>query len=201
MKYMVKVTGERNYTVEFNTENERLNWLNRNAQKFEELDGKWLTNLYNDEVELVETEDNKEEETMTTKINKDRYNALRWAVTYALKDMDVNLYEHGTDFGKGEMRWDVNWSALGNKTPAEAVKFAENLKMAADMAEALNEMHMEMVWEDDEALNALIIEDREEAIRRWDNFKMMIVDQLYEITALDPESYDRLYELMTDYTI
>lgn len=138
---------------------------------------------------------------MTTKINKDRYNALRWAVAYALKDMDVELYENGTTFGEGEMRWEVNWSALGSTTPAEAVKFAENLKMAAGMAEALNEMHMEMVWEDDEALEALIDEDREEALRRFENFKMLIVDQLHEITALDPASYDRLYELMTDYTI
>lgn len=138
---------------------------------------------------------------MTTKINKDRYNALRWAVAYALKDMDVDLYENGTDFGEGTLRWDVNWSALGDKTPAEAESFAECLKMAADMAEALNEMQLEMSWEDDEALNALIAEDREEASRRFTNFKMMIVDQLTEITALDPASYDRLYELMTDYTI
>lgn len=138
---------------------------------------------------------------MTTKINKDRYNALRWAVAYALKDMDVELYENGTVFGSGILRWDVNWCALGDKTPAEAVKFAEDLNRAADMAEALNEMNLEMVWDDDEALNALIAEDREEASHRYMNFKMMIVDQLTEITALDPVSYDRLYELLDDYTI
>ena len=73
--------------------------------------------------------------------------------------------------------------------------------MAAGMAEALNEMHMEMVWEDDEALEALIAENREEALRRFDNFKMLIVDQLHEITAPNPASYDRMYELMTEYTI
>ena len=138
---------------------------------------------------------------MTIKINKDRYNALRDAVEYVLKDVSVDLYEHGTTFGKGEMRWEVNWSALGSTTPSEAVKFAENLKMAAGMAEALNEMHMEMIWEDDEALNALIAEDREEALRRWDNFEMLIVGQLYEITVFDPASYDRMYELLTEYTI
>lgn len=138
---------------------------------------------------------------MTIKINKDRYNALRDAVEYSLKDMSMDLYEHGTTFGEGGMRWEVNWSALGSTTPAEAVKFAEDLKMAAGMAEALNEMHMEMVWEDDEALEALIAENREEALRRWDNFKMLIVDQLHEITALNPASYDRMYELMTEYTI
>ena len=81
------------------------------------------------------------------------------------------------------------------------MKFAEDLKTAADMAEALNEMRLEIAWEDDESLNALIAEDREEASRRFTNFKMMIVDQLAEITALDPASYDRLYELMIDYTI
>lgn len=138
---------------------------------------------------------------MTIRVNKDRYDALRDAVEYALKDMSMDLYEHGTTFGEGEMRWEVNWSALGSKTPAEAVKFAEDLKMAAGMAEALNEMHMERVWEDDEALEALFAEDREEALRRWENFEMLIVDQLHEITALDPASYSRLYELMTDYTI
>lgn len=138
---------------------------------------------------------------MTIRVNKDRYNALSWAVGYVLKDVSVDLYENGRRFGEGELRWEVNWSALGSTTPSEAIKFAENLKMAAGMAEALNEMHLEMVWEDDEALEALIDEDREEALRRWDNFKMMIVDQLHEITALDPSSYDRLYELMTEYTI
>lgn len=160
--------------------------------------------------EITETEQAVEVETeaaaveskdITVKVNKDRYNALRWAVAYALKDMDVDLYENGTVFGSGVLRWDVNWSALGDKTPAEAEFFAECLKMAADMAEALNDMNMEMVWENDEALNSLITEDREEASRRLMNFKMMIVDQLTEITALDPVSYDRLYELMTDYTI
>lgn len=153
------------------------------------------------ELELIETEGNKEEKTMTTKINKDRYNALRWAVAYVLRDMDVELYENGTSFGEGVMRWDVNWFALGDKTPAEAKSFAKDLRVAAGMAEALNDMKLEMVWDDDEALNALIDENREEASHRFTNFKMMIVDQLIEITVLDPDSYDRLYELMTDYTI
>ena len=73
--------------------------------------------------------------------------------------------------------------------------------MAAGMAEALNEMHLEKVWEDDEALDALIAKDREEALRRWEDFEMLIVDQLHEITTLKPSSYDGLYELLTEYTI
>ena len=73
--------------------------------------------------------------------------------------------------------------------------------MAAGMAEALNDMHLEKVWEDDEALNALIDKDREEALRRWEDFEMLIVDQLHETTALNPASYDGLYELLTEYTI
>lgn len=138
---------------------------------------------------------------MTIRVNKDRCRALSWAIGDVLKDVSIDLYENGRRFGEGEMRWDVNWSALGSTTPAEAVKFAEDLKMAAGMAEALNDMHLEKVWEDDEALNSLIDKDREEALRRWENFEMLIVDQLHEITALNPESYDGLYELMTDYTI
>lgn len=138
---------------------------------------------------------------MTIRVNKDRCRALSWAIGYVLKDMSIDLYENGKRFGEGEMRWDVNWSALGSTTPAEAVKFAKDLKMAAGMAEALNEMHLEKVWEDDEALEALIAKDREEALRRWDDFEMLIVDQLHEITALNPASYDGLYELLTEYTI
>ena len=138
---------------------------------------------------------------MTIRVNKDRCRALSWAIGYVLKDMSIDLYENGRRFGEGEMHWEVNWSALGSTTPAEAVKFAEDLKMAAGMAEALNEMHLEKVWEDDEALDALIAKDREEALRRWDDFEMLIVDQLHEITALNPESYDGLYELLTEYTI
>ena len=138
---------------------------------------------------------------MTIEINKDRYDALSWAVGYVLKDVSVDLYEHGRRFGEGELRWEVNWGALGSTTPSEAVKFAEDLKMAAGMAEALNDMHLEKVWEDDEALEALIAKDREEALRRWDDFEMLIVEQLHEITALNPASYDGLYELLTEYTI
>lgn len=138
---------------------------------------------------------------MTIRVNKDRCRALSWAVGYVLKGVSVDLYENGRRFGEEEMRWEVNWSALGSTTPAEAVKFAEDLKMAAGMAEALNEMHLEKVWEDDEALNTLIDKDREEALRRWENFEMLIVDQLHEITTLNPASYDGLYELLTEYTI
>ena len=138
---------------------------------------------------------------MTIRVNKDRCRALNWAIGYVLKDMSIDLYENGRRFGEGEMHWDVNWSALGSTAPSEAVKFAEDLKMAAGMAEALNDMHLEMVWEDDEALNTLIDEDREEALRRWEDFEMLIVDQLHEITALNPASYDGLYELLTEYTI
>lgn len=137
----------------------------------------------------------------TIRINKDRHDALRDAVAYVLKDMPISLYESVARFGKETIRWKVNWSALGSTTPAEAAKFAEDLKMVADMAEALNELNLELVWEDDEALCALIAEDREEAFRRWENFQLMIVDQLYEITALNPASYDRLCELLTEHTI
>ena len=138
---------------------------------------------------------------MTIRVNKDRCRALNWAIGYVLKDMSIDLYENGKRFGEGELHWDVNWSALGSTAPAEAVKFAEDLKMAAGMAEALNDMHLEQVWEDDEALEALIAKDREEALRRWDDFEMLIVDQLHEITTLDPASYDGLCELLTEYTI
>lgn len=138
---------------------------------------------------------------MTIRVNKDRCRALSWAIGNVLKGVSIDLYENGRRFGEGEMRWEVNWSALGSTTPAEAVKFAEDLKMAAGMAEALNDMHLEKVWEDDEALNTLIDKDREEALRRWENFEMLIVDQLHEITALNPTSYERLYELLTEYTI
>lgn len=138
---------------------------------------------------------------MTIRVNKDRCRALSWAIGDVLKGVSIDLYENGRRFGEGEMRWEVNWSALGSTTPAEAVKFAEDLKMAAGMAEALNDMHLEKVWEDDEALNTLIDKDREEALRRWENFEMLIVDQLHEITALNPTSYERLYELLTEYTI
>lgn len=180
-----------------------LDWDNKDEEQIEE-------------VVEVESEDTEEEtlETATqttesvTKVNKDRYNALRWAVEYAMRDMNVELCENGTSFGEGVMRWDANW------TQAEAAKLAEDLKMAEGVAEALNEMNLELVCEDDEALNALIAEDREEASRRFTNFKMMLVDKLHEIygiTTLDPESYDRLlllksiqiqFELlMTDYPI
>lgn len=136
----------------------------------------------------------------TVKINKDRYNALRWAISYSLRDKDMSIYENNSCFDE-KLEWNVNWCALGNTSPAETVKFAEDLQKAAEMADALNEMMLEVTWDDDEALNALIAEDREEASHRFMNFKMMVAEQLQQITALDPASFDPLYELLTTYTI
>ena len=136
----------------------------------------------------------------TVKINKDRYNALRWAVNHSLRDKDMNIYENNPCFDE-KLEWSVNWCALGNTSPAETVRFAEDLQKAAEMADALNEMMLEVVWEDDEALNKLIEEDMKEARRRYTNFKMKVAEQLQQITALDPRTFEPLYELLTDYTI
>lgn len=136
----------------------------------------------------------------TVKINKDRYNALRWAINYSLRDKDMDVCENNPCFDD-KLEWSVNWCALGNTSPAETVRFAEDLQKAAEMADALNEMRLEVVWEGDEALNKLIEENMKEARRRYTNFKMMVAEQLQQITALDPASFDPLYELLTDHTI
>lgn len=136
----------------------------------------------------------------TVKINKDRYNALRWAINYSLRDKDMDLYDSSSPFEE-KLEWSVNWCALGNTSPADTVRFAEDLQKAAEMADALNEMMLEVVWEDDEALNKLIEEDMKEARRRYTNFKKMVADQLEQITALDPRTFEPLYELLIDYTI
>ena len=136
----------------------------------------------------------------TVKINKDRYNALRWAINYSLKDKDMDICEISSCFDE-KLEWGVNWCALGATTPAETVRFAEDLQKAAETADALNEMMLEVTWEGDEALNKLIEENMKEARRRYTNFKKMVADQLEQITALDPASFEPLYELLTDYTI
>lgn len=138
---------------------------------------------------------------MTTVINKDRYNALNWAVNYFLLEKDVDLYENGSSFSSSKIHWDVNWKAIGNTTPSSARQFAEDLQKAANMAEALNEMNLSLVWEDDEDLNALAAKNRQKAICRYNDFRMMLVDQLDVITTLDSASCDGLYELLTNYTI
>lgn len=164
------------------------------------------------EAEITETEQTVEVETeaaaveskdTTVKVNKDRYNALRWAVSHVWQDKHVSLYETESYFEEGNtMNWAVNWCCLGDRTPAETLEFAENLKAASTMAAALNDMNLTLDWEkEDEYLRDILAIDTEKARIKYNNLKMMIVEQLEQITDTDPASYEGLYELLGDYEV
>ena len=125
---------------------------------------------------------------MTIKINKDKYNALRWAVSYVTTDKHVDLYENGLTFGDESLNWSVNWSALGDTAPAEAMKFADDVKAVAHLGEVLNTMELKLVWEDDENLHTLMNSDPDRAKKGWANYKQLLIDELKRLMDSDKPS-------------
>ena len=136
-----------------------------------------------------------------TKINRNRYDALRSAVAYRFCDTNVKVYESGTTFDEDVLRWTVNWSAIGDQPTSVVREFIEELEDAARIADALNEMNLALEYEADQQLAELLEGDREEASRRWVKFKMEVARALDDITVLDPSTLDTLYDLLIDHQI
>ena len=69
------------------------------------------------------------------------------------------------------------------------MKFAEDVKAVAHLGEVLNIMKLELVWEDDENLHALLESDPERAKRGWANYKQLIIDELQHLMDSDKPSF------------
>ena len=126
---------------------------------------------------------------MTTTINKDKFNALRWALSRATEDMYVNLYDKSLVLDADKLEWVVNWSALGDTDPDAAIKFANDVKAAAQLCKTLNDMDLKLVWEDDENLKALLEADPAKAKQGWINYKQLILDELKALLDSDKPSF------------
>ena len=134
---------------------------------------------------------------MAIVINKDKYNALRWAVSYVTADKHVDLYENSLVFGAESLKWSVNWSALGDTDPAEAIKFADDVKAVANLGEVLNIMELKLVWEGDENLQALMNSDPDRAKQGWENYKQLLTDELKRLMDSDMPHGMKLERILT----
>lgn len=117
---------------------------------------------------------------MTTKINADRYIALKHVLRHLLDG--VTIWEDDNDEDLG---WSISCdiSFADSKT---AVNTAYNLQKAAEIVNFLNEMHIAVVWEEDKFEGAAV--DK----KTWyNNFKTSIKG------FLETEDYVSVYDLLT----
>ena len=135
------------------------------------------------------------------KMNKHAYNALKTAIHWYMKDKDIDIYEKPGLFDKDKpLKWQVNWAALGSVSPAEAESFAEDLKAAANLAQALNEMELEYdYFLEDPKLDRMIEDNREMAKDMYDRYIQAIIETLPELTELDPRTFEPLEYLLFDF--
>lgn len=68
--------------------------------------------------------------------------ALEDAFGRRIKIYDMN----GCGFGKEPMKYGVNWSAIGTVSSEEAVEFAHQLTLAANIATFLTAAEIEVEW-------------------------------------------------------
>lgn len=131
---------------------------------------------------------------MSIMVNEDRYNALKSALQRATGE-SITIYEMNSSFNDKNLSWGVNWSALGTQNPQDTLNFAEELKDAAAMAKALNDMDLELVWEDDPALEYVeAIYSREEAIQLYRTLQERIYD------CLIVQNWAKLEKILNDTT-
>lgn len=135
------------------------------------------------------------------KMNKHAYNALRTAVNWYMRDKDIDIYEESGLYDEDKpLKWEVNWAALGSVSPAEAESFAEDLKAAASLAQALNEMKLEYdYFLEDPKLDRMIEDNKEMAKDMYDRYVQAIIETLPELTELDPRTFEPLEYLLFDF--
>lgn len=134
---------------------------------------------------------------MSITINKDRCYALRSALQSATGKC-MTICEMNSPL-EDKLTWGVNWAALGTQTPQDTLCFVLDLNDAATITKALNDMGLELVWEDDPTINN--IEEticRKASIEYYNSlqeiiYKCLILqdwDQLKKILSNDTKLYD-----------
>ncbi len=81
------------------------------------------------------------------KLSYTKFNALMSAVMEHLNTTDMTIYDI-SGYGGEPVQFGVNWCAMGTCTVKETKEFAENLRYAASLAETLNRLDIEYVFDD-----------------------------------------------------
>ena len=82
-------------------------------------------------------------------------------VTNEYFDGRINIYED-FDWDTDKITFSVNWAAIGDTKPEDAVKFANNIQTAAAIAEKLNSFQMVMTYENSKYFGHLIDTNKKE---------------------------------------
>ena len=86
------------------------------------------------------------------RIDYDRYTVMMNAVNGLFFEKYMTIYEKKRTKAKQgrAVTFGVNWSAVGTVEPDEAIKFAEDVKAAANIAKLLNECDVVYWYNEDE---------------------------------------------------
>ena len=130
---------------------------------------------------------------MANYINKDRYSILKSALKRISNDkFNRTVTVEDTSLFGPELSWGVNWSCCGTQDANTAYDMANYLVEAADITSALNDMGLEMLWEDDKWLHRVLQESgRSVAKLEWDGIKVAIIEHI------ENQDWDSLLTLLT----
>lgn len=100
-----------------------------------------------------------------TPMNQAQQRALYIAIQNKFNDYGsrVHIYESG--FCGDKIRYVVNWYAIGDATPKEALQFREEVETAAKVCEALNKMDLERHWEENDSTTK---EQRDQLVKDYE---------------------------------
>lgn len=130
---------------------------------------------------------------MANYINKDRYSILKTALKRISNDkFDRKVDVEDTSLLGPELSWGVNWSCCGTQDANTAYDMANFLVEAANITSALNDMGLEMLWEDDKWLHRVLQESgRSVAKMEYDGITAAIIEHI------ENQDWDSLLTLLT----
>ena len=130
---------------------------------------------------------------MANYINKDRYSILKSALSRISNDQfDRKVTIEDTSLFGPELSWGINWSCCGTQDVNTTFEMANRLADAAEIASCLNDMGLEMLWEDDKWLHRILKESGRPAAKlEYDGIKVAIIDHI------ENKNWDALFTLLT----
>lgn len=130
---------------------------------------------------------------MANYINADRYRILKAALQRISTDkFNRKVDVEDTSLLAVELRWGVNWSCCGTQDANTTYDMADYLVEAADIASALNDMGLELLWEDDKWLQRVLQESgRSVAKCERDGIQVAIIEHI------ENKDWESLFTLLT----
>lgn len=102
-------------------------------------------------------------------ITETRYDAIRKALIAVQWDLYKNRVDITSESDRNNghiITWGVNWSCMGTQEPQEAINMGSLLTHAAYVAEFLNGLELREVHEEDEAIQKLLDEGKNETAQK-----------------------------------